>query len=87
MRVMIAGGTGFLGSRLKRHLEASGHEVRILTRRKPASPDQIRWDGRSPAAAAGRQSAWSASQALTQARAEFQLMATSLVEYDSMLSM
>src|SRR5512143_1564114 len=47
MRVMIAGGTGFLGSRLKRHLEASGHEVRILTRHKPASPNQIRWDGRS----------------------------------------
>jgi uncharacterized protein (TIGR01777 family) len=47
MRVIIAGGTGFLGSKLKRHLEASGHEVRSLTRRRPVSRNQIAWDGRS----------------------------------------
>ncbi len=45
MKVLIAGGTGFLGSALKRSLVSAGHEVRVLTRRQPASADQIRWDG------------------------------------------
>ena len=47
MRVLIAGGTGFLGSALVRSLESSGHEVSVLTRRPPRSPKEIRWDGRS----------------------------------------
>ena len=47
MRVIIAGGTGFLGSALRRQLESSGHEVIILTRREPRSAGEISWDGRS----------------------------------------
>ncbi len=49
MRVLIAGGTGFLGSALRRSLVSAGHEVRVLTRRQPASPGEIHWDGISPA--------------------------------------
>jgi uncharacterized protein (TIGR01777 family) len=45
LRVLIAGGTGFLGSALRRALVAAGHEVQVLTRRQPASGDEIRWDG------------------------------------------
>ncbi len=45
MKILIAGGTGFLGSALSRVLGASGHEVRILTRRWPRSPNEIQWDG------------------------------------------
>ena len=48
MKVLIAGGKGFLGSALRRCLEESGHEVRVLTRHEPASPQEMRWDGRSP---------------------------------------
>jgi len=36
MKVVIAGGTGFLGAPLARHLAAEGHEVIVLSRR-PAS--------------------------------------------------
>ena len=42
LRVLITGGTGFLGSRLKAFLSAQGHEVLVLTRRKPG-PGEIRW--------------------------------------------
>ncbi len=49
MRVLIAGGSGFLGSALRRSLVSAGHEVRVLTRRQPASPGEIHWDGVSPA--------------------------------------
>lgn len=49
MKVLIAGGTGFLGSALKRSLVSSGHQVQVLTRREPASGDEVHWDGISPA--------------------------------------
>ncbi len=45
MRVLIAGGRGFLGSALSQQLETSGHEVWILTRGQPRSQNEIRWDG------------------------------------------
>jgi uncharacterized protein len=54
MRIVLAGGSGFLGTALARRLAAEGHEVAILTRRDPqhaaARPPAhrvrvVRWDG------------------------------------------
>lgn len=42
-RVVIAGGTGFLGQMLEKALEANGHEVFILTRTKRAL-NHIQWN-------------------------------------------
>jgi uncharacterized protein len=42
MRVVVAGGTGFLGSALVRELRAQRHAVTILTRH-PRDPDHVRW--------------------------------------------
>ena len=42
MRVVVAGGTGFLGSALRTALLAAGHEVKVLTRRA-RSRDDIAW--------------------------------------------
>lgn len=47
MRILIAGGTGFLGARLARELEAAGHEIWVLTRQQPHKANEIQWDGRS----------------------------------------
>jgi uncharacterized protein (TIGR01777 family) len=44
MRIMLAGASGFLGSRLIPQLRRSGHEVVQLVRRSPEGPDQVRWD-------------------------------------------
>lgn len=43
--VLIAGGTGLIGSALRKSLEKSGHEVRILSR-KPSDPGKqlFHWD-------------------------------------------
>src|SRR5690242_250963 len=44
MRILLAGASGFLGSRLIPRLRASGHEVVQLVRRPPEEPGQVRWD-------------------------------------------
>lgn len=38
MRVLITGGTGFIGSVLARHLQQAGHQVRLLLRPSTTSP-------------------------------------------------
>ncbi len=43
MRVLIAGSSGFLGTRLRERMESLGHEVTGLVRSEPG-PGQIRWD-------------------------------------------
>lgn len=45
MKVLIAGGSGFLGSALAKSLAADHHEVIVLTRRVPRGAGQIQWDG------------------------------------------
>lgn len=45
MKVLIAGGSGFLGTRLTRSLLADGHEVLVLTRRASTNARHIHWDG------------------------------------------
>ncbi|HSK66816.1 MAG TPA: TIGR01777 family oxidoreductase [Anaerolineales bacterium] len=47
MKVLIAGGTGFLGTALRHSLTQDRHEVFSLTRRTPSRADQIQWDGRT----------------------------------------
>ena len=49
-RVVIAGGTGFLGLNLARHLTEKGHEVVLISRNAPhqAGPWlHAKWNGRS----------------------------------------
>jgi len=45
MKVLIAGGAGFLGTSLQKSLAQDGHEVVVLTRRSPRAAHQIQWDG------------------------------------------
>ena len=47
MKVLIAGGSGFLGTALKNSLTRDRHEVFILTRRAPSDPNEIQWDGKT----------------------------------------
>jgi uncharacterized protein (TIGR01777 family) len=47
MNVLIAGGSGFIGTALTKSLRQDGHKVFILTRLKPKGPDQIQWDGKT----------------------------------------
>ena len=47
MKFVLAGGTGQVGTVLKRALSAEGHEIVVLTRR-PARPGEVAWDGRTP---------------------------------------
>jgi len=44
VRVAITGGTGMIGTALGVALRERGDEVLVITRRRPASPDQVRWD-------------------------------------------
>ncbi|MGN7398331.1 NAD-dependent epimerase/dehydratase family protein [Cytobacillus praedii] len=47
-RIVLAGGSGFLGQSLARYLMIRGYMVTILTRGKTAAIDQIEnihWDG------------------------------------------
>ncbi|HEY6932861.1 MAG TPA: TIGR01777 family oxidoreductase [Marmoricola sp.] len=43
MRILIAGSSGFLGTHLREHLVARGHEVVPLVRRAPG-PGEVQWD-------------------------------------------
>jgi uncharacterized protein (TIGR01777 family) len=47
MKVLIAGGSGFLGTALRNSLLRDRHEVFILTRRAPRKPGEIQWDGKT----------------------------------------
>jgi uncharacterized protein (TIGR01777 family) len=49
MRILLAGASGFLGTRLAARLRASGHEVSRLVRHPTTKPDEAAWkpsDGR-----------------------------------------
>ncbi|MER7332060.1 MULTISPECIES: TIGR01777 family oxidoreductase [unclassified Micromonospora] len=48
MRILMAGASGFLGTRLVDRLTADGHQVTRLVRRPARTPDERQWD---PAAA------------------------------------
>ncbi|MFC9131174.1 TIGR01777 family oxidoreductase [Streptomyces sp. NPDC057099] len=47
MKIVIPGGTGQVGTVLKRALSAAGHDVVVLSRR-PARPGEVHWDGATP---------------------------------------
>ena len=47
MNILIAGGSGFLGSALNSHLTKNNHKVFILTRQTPKSTNQIQWDAKT----------------------------------------
>lgn len=47
MKVLIAGGSGFLGTALRTSLVEDGHDVFILTRRPSKGPSEIHWDGKT----------------------------------------
>ncbi|GAA2416357.1 TIGR01777 family oxidoreductase [Streptomyces coeruleofuscus] len=44
MKIVIPGGTGQVGTVLKRALSAAGHDVVVFSRR-PRQPDDVHWDG------------------------------------------
>src|SRR5262245_30540758 len=51
MKIVLAGGSGFLGGPLRRAFAADGHSFVNLTRRSPArAPDEVTW---SPDGSAG----------------------------------
>jgi uncharacterized protein (TIGR01777 family) len=47
MNVLIAGGSGFVGTALGSLLKQENHDVYVLTRRTPGDAKQIQWDGRT----------------------------------------
>jgi len=53
MRIVVAGGTGFLGRALVDSLAADGHAVTILTRRAPTTRDRVRMVTWTPNGSAG----------------------------------
>ena len=55
-KMILAGGSGFLGGALARHFRAQGWDVVVLTRTPRARSDgvqEVAWDGRTPGAWAG----------------------------------
>ena len=63
MKIVVAGGSGFLGRALTTHLTAGGHDVVVLTRQSSSSQGRVRrvtWrpDGASPPIDAGRATGW-----------------------------
>jgi uncharacterized protein len=47
MRVLIAGGSGFLGTALRTSMEKDLHDVFILTRHTARNSNEVHWDGRT----------------------------------------
>lgn len=47
MNILIAGGSGFIGSALGDLLRQQGHQVFVLTRQAPRHSNQIHWDGKT----------------------------------------
>ena len=47
MKVLIAGGSGFLGGALRASLEKDNHEAFILTRRTSGHLNEVHWDGKT----------------------------------------
>lgn len=47
MNVLLAGGSGFLGTALTKSLQNDGHKVFVLTRGKPKQDNHIQWDGKT----------------------------------------
>jgi uncharacterized protein (TIGR01777 family) len=47
MKVLIAGGSGFLGTVLRTSLEKDHHDVFILTRRTARHTKEVHWDGKT----------------------------------------
>ena len=45
MNILIAGGSGFMGSSLTKYLRSMGHRVWILTRHNSENENEIHWDG------------------------------------------
>jgi uncharacterized protein (TIGR01777 family) len=43
MRILMAGASGFLGTRLADRLRQQGHDVTLLVRRSPQAADEVRW--------------------------------------------
>jgi uncharacterized protein (TIGR01777 family) len=50
MKVVVSGGTGFLGGRLVHALRADGHQVVVLTRRPASAAGEVHW---APGSAVG----------------------------------
>ena len=48
MNVLISGGSGFLGTALRKSLLEATHSVYILTRRPSKNANEIQWDGKTP---------------------------------------
>lgn len=44
MRVVLAGGSGLIGTALRESLRADGHQILTLVRREPHSADERRWN-------------------------------------------
>ncbi len=44
MHILLCGASGFLGSALRSHLAAAGHDLTLLVRREPTTDAEVRWD-------------------------------------------
>ncbi len=44
MEILVAGGSGFLGTALRAQLARAGHSVTQLVRSEPSMPAQVRWN-------------------------------------------